>query len=154
MKALVQRVSRASVSVDGSVVGSIGPGLLVLAGFRAGDDESQLRWMAGKLTGLRIFPDDEGDMNLSLLDCGGSLLVVSQFTLHANCRKSRRPSYMDAAPPERAEVLYSLFLEMLRGYGVPLESGVFGAMMEVSLVNDGPVTIMVDSPVERERRRS
>lgn len=151
MKALVQRVSRASVAVEGATVGSIGPGLLVLAGFRSEDDESQLSWMAGKLTGLRIFPDDGGDMNVSLLDSGGSLLVVSQFTLHANCRKGRRPSYMDAAPPDRAEVLYNLFLEMLRGYGAPVESGSFGAMMEVSLINDGPVTVMVDSPVERSR---
>ena len=150
MKVLAQRVSEASVTVDGKVVGSIGPGLLVLAGFRAEDDESQLRWMAGKVTGLRIFPDEGGDMNRSLLDSGGSLLVVSQFTLHANCRKGRRPSFMDAAPPQQAEVLYNLFLEMLRGYGAPVESGSFGAMMEVSLVNDGPVTIMVDSPVERD----
>lgn len=149
MKALVQRVSEASVAIDGEVVGSIGPGLLVLAGFRAADDEPQLTWMAGKITGLRIFPDQGGDMNRSLLDSGGSLLVVSQFTLHANCRKGRRPSFMDAAPPQRAEVLYNLFLEMLRGYGAPVESGSFGAMMEVSLVNDGPVTIMVDSPAER-----
>jgi len=149
VKALVQRVSEASVAIDGEVVGSIGPGLLVLAGFRAADDESQLTWMAGKITGLRIFPDQGGDMNRSLLDSGGSLLVVSQFTLHANCRKGRRPSFMDAAPPQRAEVLYNLFLEMLRGYGAPVESGSFGAMMEVSLVNDGPVTIMVDSPAER-----
>jgi len=149
VKALVQRVSEASVAIDGEVVGSIGPGLLVLAGFRAADDEPQLTWMAGKITGLRIFPDQGGDMNRSLLDSGGSLLVVSQFTLHANCRKGRRPSFMDAAPPQRAEVLYNLFLEMLRGYGAPVESGSFGAMMEVSLVNDGPVTIMVDSPAER-----
>jgi len=149
VKALVQRVSRASVTVDGEVCGSIGPGLLVLAGFRAEDDESQLNWMAGKVTGLRIFPDQGGDMNRSLLDSGGSLLVVSQFTLHASCRKGRRPSFMAAAPPEQAEVLYNLFLETLRGYGVPVQSGSFGAMMEVSLVNDGPVTIMIDSPVER-----
>ena len=149
MKALIQRVSEASVRVEGQVVGSIGPGLLVLAGFRAEDDQSQLDWMARKVTGLRIFPDQSGDMNVSVLDHGGSLLAVSQFTLHANCRKGRRPSYMAAAPPDQAQVLYRLFLQTLRGYGLPVESGVFGAMMEISLVNDGPVTIMVDSPSER-----
>lgn len=149
MKALVQRVSEASVTVGGDTVGAIGPGLLVLAGFGSEDDEAQLRWMAGKVAGLRIFPDRRGDMNRSLLDVGGGILVVSQFTLHASCRKGRRPSFTDAAPPERAEVLYDLFVEMLRGCGAPVESGRFGAMMQVSLVNDGPVTIMIDSPGER-----
>ncbi len=150
MKALLQRVSEASVAVDGETVGSIGPGLLVLAGFRCEDDESELRWMAGKIVGLRIFPDDSGDMNRSLLDAGGSLLVISQFTLHASCRKGRRPSFMAAAPPNRAELLYNLFLEMLGDSGAVVESGSFGSMMEVSLVNDGPVTVMIDSPVERD----
>lgn len=153
MKALVQRVSRASVRVDGRVTGSIGTGLLVLAGFRDEDSESDLDWMASKLVNLRVFPDGtaKGNMSLSLLDVGGGLLVVSQFTLHADTRKGRRPSFVRAASPERAEVLYRLFLELLSATGVRTESGEFGRMMEVELVNDGPVTILVDSPSERGR---
>ncbi|MBD3369801.1 D-tyrosyl-tRNA(Tyr) deacylase [Candidatus Fermentibacteria bacterium] len=149
MKTLLQRVSRASVGGDGESLGSIGRGLLVLAGFRERDDEEELRWMAGKIVNLRIFPDSGQNMNLSLLDVDGQLLVVSQFTLHASCRKGRRPSFVKAAPPSQAETLYDIFLQELRGFGVEVESGRFGAMMEVELVNSGPVTIMVESPSER-----
>jgi D-tyrosyl-tRNA(Tyr) deacylase len=137
--------------VSGAVVGSIGEGLLLLVGFRAEDSPEDLDWMAQKVLNLRVFPDDgdAGNMNRSLLDTGGSLLVVSQFTLHADTRKGRRPSFVRAAPPDQAETLYHLFLELLSSAGVVAEAGLFGEMMEVELVNDGPVTIMIDSPSER-----
>jgi D-tyrosyl-tRNA(Tyr) deacylase len=150
LKVLLQRVSRASVGSGGRELGAIGEGLLALAGFRERDDVRDLRWMAGKIVNLRVFPDARNDMNLSLLDVGGQLLVVSQFTLHASCRKGRRPSFMKAADPQKAEMLFGLFLQELRGFGVDVESGEFGAMMNVELVNSGPVTIMLDSPSERE----
>ncbi|MBN1435027.1 D-tyrosyl-tRNA(Tyr) deacylase, partial [Candidatus Fermentibacterales bacterium] len=140
MKALLQRVSRASVSTGGQVVDSIGRGLLVLAGFRAQDTRADLEWMASKILNLRVFPDDAGEMNVCLGDVRGELLVVSQFTLHADTRKGRRPSFVRAAPPEQAETLFALFVEMLRSSGTRTGSGVFGAMMDVELVNDGPVT--------------
>ncbi len=149
MKALVQRVSSASVSVKGTVTGEISHGLLVLVGFMDQDDPGELDWMVEKLTGLRIFPDENSRMNRSLIDTGGEMLIVSQFTLHAETRKGRRPSFVKAADPDTANILYRLFIQKVRDRGVTAEEGVFGAMMQVSLVNDGPVTIMVDSPSER-----
>ncbi|HKK28290.1 MAG TPA: D-aminoacyl-tRNA deacylase [Gemmatimonadota bacterium] len=144
MRAVVQRVSRASVRVDGEVVGEIGKGLLVLAAFAPGDGEEELSWMASKLAGLRIFPDEDGLMNRSTRDAGGALLVVSQFTLYGDVSRGRRPSFIGAADPEEAERLYDRFLELCEGTEVPVESGEFGAMMEVELANDGPVTLVVD----------
>lgn len=149
MKTLLQRVSRASVSAHGNVVGEIGPGLLALVSFGKSDTEEDLVWMSRKITGLRIFPDLNNSMNLSVSDTGGDILIVSQFTLHADSRKGRRPSFMNAALPGNAELLYKLFLEIVSHSGVRIRSGVFGAMMKIDLVNDGPVTIMVDSPSER-----
>jgi len=146
MRAVCQRVSRASVTVDGKVVGSIGPGLLVLLAAAKGDGAEQVRWMAEKVVGLRIFPDAQGRMNLSLTDFRGEMLVVSQFTLYGDCRKGKRPSYSEAAPPAEAEALYRTFVDGLRALGIPVQEGIFGAMMLVELVNDGPVTLIVDSP--------
>ena len=139
MRAVVQRVSRASVAVDGAVVGSIGPGLLVLLGVAPDDTAEQVRWLADKVVNLRIFGDDEGKMNRSLLDAGGGCLVVSQFTLYGDARKGTRPSYEAAARPEHAEPLYERFADRLGA-----RRGVFGAHMEVELVNDGPVTVLVE----------
>ena len=130
--------------MDGETVGAIGRGFLVLVGFRPGDTEEQLRWMADKIVGLRVFGDAEGKMNLALADAGGSLLVVSQFTLYGDAAKGRRPSFIDAAPPAVAEPLYEKFVAQLRGLGVTVETGRFGAMMDVELVNDGPVTLMLE----------
>jgi len=149
MKTLLQRVSRASVSTQGTIAGEIGPGLLALVSFGRSDTEEDLEWMSRKITGLRIFPDSNNSMNLSLSDIDGDILIVSQFTLHADSRKGRRPSFMNAALPENAELLYNLFLEMVSHSGLKVQSGVFGAMMQIDLVNDGPVTIMIDSPSER-----
>ncbi len=129
----------------------IGRGLLALVGFRGEDSPGELDWMAGKLTGLRIFPDENGQMNRSLQDISGEMLVVSQFTLHADTRKGKRPSFIKAADPDTANILYRLFIEKVRDSGIRVSEGVFGAMMEVSLTNDGPVTVMVDSPSERNR---
>ena len=145
MKAILQRVREASVTVDGAVVGQIGPGLLVLAGMAEGDDEAILQLMASKIVNLRIFQDEAGKMNRSLLDVGGALLVVSQFTLFADCRKGRRPNFMGAAPPDVARDLFDRFVGHLRALGPRVETGVFQAMMEVSLINWGPVTIVLDS---------
>jgi D-aminoacyl-tRNA deacylase len=142
VRALVQRVSRASVSVDGEVVSSIGPGLLVLLGVRREDDERDGDWLADKVKALRIFPDAEGRMNEPLGD--RQVLCVSQFTLYGDARRGNRPSFVDAAEPSRAEELYERFCARLEA-----ERGVFGAMMAVSLVNDGPVTLMVESPSSR-----
>ncbi len=144
MRVVAQRVSGATVRVDGETVGSIGPGLLVLAAFSAADGDAELVWMARKLTGLRIFPDEERRMNRSVRDAGGSLLVVSQFTLYGDTSRGMRPSFTKAASPEMAEGLYELFLDALRAEGVPVECGRFAAMMEVELVNDGPVTLIID----------
>jgi D-tyrosyl-tRNA(Tyr) deacylase len=144
---VVQRVSRAAVRVDGRVTGSIGVGFVVLTGFAPGDTETTLAWMADKILGLRVFADAEGKMNLGLTDVGGAVLVVSQFTLYGDARKGRRPSFVDAAPPEIAIPLYDRFLALLRekgGGGVKVETGEFGAMMEVELVNDGPVTLLLE----------
>ncbi len=144
MRVVLQRVSSASVSVHDRVVGSIGRGFLLLVGFTAGDGPEQIAWMADKVVGLRVFPDDEGRMNRDLRDAGGAALVVSQFTLYGDARKGRRPSFVSAAPPEQAEPLYERFTEALRARGIPTESGVFGALMKVALVNDGPVTLVLE----------
>ena len=146
MRAVVQRVSRAAVRVDGETVGAIGRGFVVLAGFAPGDDEPALAWMADKLVGLRVFGDAEGKMNLAIGDVGGALLVVSQFTLYGDAAKGRRPSFIGAAPPEQAEALYDRFVALLRERGVQVETGRFRAMMDVELVNDGPVTLILERP--------
>jgi D-tyrosyl-tRNA(Tyr) deacylase len=144
LRAVVQRVSSASVTVDGAVTGRIGFGMLVLLGVAHADTEKHAERLADKLASLRFFNDDDGKMNLSCLDVGGEVLVVSQFTLYGDCRKGRRPSYTDAAQPEKAQRLYQYFIEKMRSLGLNVASGVFGAMMEVSLVNQGPVTLIVD----------
>ena len=150
MKALLQRVSRASVTVDGCVVGEIGRGLLVLLGVAGEYGEDALQKLVDKVIDLRIFEDDAGKMNRSVLDVGGALLVVSQFTLLGDCRKGRRPSFIAAAPPEMAERLYERFCELARRRGVAVATGTFRAHMEVALVNDGPVTLMVEAGGDRE----
>jgi D-tyrosyl-tRNA(Tyr) deacylase len=147
MIAVVQRVSRAEVRVDGQVCGRIGRGLLILLGVAQDDGPEDVRWLAEKCAGLRIFNDPDGKMNLALADVGGAALVVSQFTLLGDCRKGRRPSFVRAAPPEKAKALYEDFVAHLRSLGVPTETGEFQAMMEVDLVNEGPVTLVVDSRV-------
>jgi D-tyrosyl-tRNA(Tyr) deacylase len=145
MKAVVQRVSRASVTVEGQVVGAIGRGVMILLGVTHGDGEEQARWLANKVAGLRIYEDAEGKMNRGLLDVGGDALVVSQFTLYGDCRKGRRPSFTHAARPEVAEPLCERFIELLREAGVGrVESGVFGAHMMVEIHNDGPVTLILE----------
>ena len=144
MRVVLQRVSRAKVTVEDRVTGQIGRGLLLLVGLTAADTEAELAWMADKVVGLRIFPDDEGKMNRSLEEADGALLVVSQFTLYGDARKGKRPSFIDAARPEVAIPLYERFVELLRATGRPVETGEFGAMMEVELVNDGPVTLILE----------
>lgn len=144
MRVVLQRVSRASVSVGSRVVGEIGRGFLVLAGFGPSDGDEQLQWMADKIAGLRLFADGEGRMNLGLAEVGGAVLVVSQFTLYGDARKGRRPSFVAAAPPQQAEPLYQRFAAALAQRGVPVETGEFGALMEISLVNDGPVTLLLE----------
>jgi D-tyrosyl-tRNA(Tyr) deacylase len=144
VRVVVQRVSRAAVRVDGRTVGAIGRGCVVLVGLAPADTEAQLRWMAEKLVGLRVFGDAEGKMNLALADVGGALLVISQFTLYGDAQKGRRPSFIDAAPPEVAEPLYARFVALLRELGATVETGAFGAMMDVELVNDGPVTLVLE----------
>lgn len=145
MRSVVQRVSSAGVDVEGSRVAAIGPGLLVLLGIRRGDTSADLEWMAEKILNLRIFDDDAGVMNRSLLEVEGEILVVSQFTLLADSRKGRRPSYIDAAAPTEARTLYEAFCERLEASGRPVKRGVFQAMMQVFSVNEGPVTILLDS---------
>jgi D-tyrosyl-tRNA(Tyr) deacylase len=145
MRACVQRVSSARVVVDGETVGEIGRGLLVLLGVAATDDDADLRWLVDKVVGLRVFDDGEGKMNLALADVGGALLVVSQFTLLGDCRKGRRPSLIAAAPPEQAERVYEQFVAAARAAGVQVATGRFRTQMAVELVNDGPVTLVVDS---------
>jgi D-tyrosyl-tRNA(Tyr) deacylase len=146
MRAVLQRVSRARVTVDGEVTGEIGPGLLVLLGVADGDPPECEALLAKKIAGLRIFPDDAGKMNLSVADAGGDLLVVSQFTLLAECRKGRRPSFIKAAPPEEANQRYEAFCELLRTqHGLTVATGRFAASMDVELVNRGPVTIVLDT---------
>lgn len=144
MRVVLQRVSRASVRIGDRVAGQIGRGLLLLVGFKADDSEDILEWMADKVVGLRIFSDDEGKMNRSIDETGGALLVVSQFTLYGDARKGRRPSFIDAAPPPIAIPLYERFLALLRQRVASVETGEFGAMMDVELVNDGPVTLLLE----------
>jgi D-aminoacyl-tRNA deacylase len=145
MRALIQRVSRASVTVDRKVVGQIGQGLLVLLGVGQDDSEVQVKTLAEKIVYLRIFGDDEGKMNRSLLDIGGQVLVVSQFTLYADMRRGRRPSFINAAPPSIAEPLVERFKAAIAAYGLTVADGIFGAYMDVELLNSGPVTIWLDS---------
>lgn len=154
MRAILQRVSEASVEVDGRIVGRTGPGLLVLLGVGLDDDEAEARLLAEKTAQLRIFADEDGKFNRSLLDSKGGALVVSQFTLYADTRKGRRPSFIEAAPPERAAPLVEAFCAALRALGVAVETGVFGATMRVALVNEGPVTIILDSEAARRPRRA
>ncbi len=145
MRAVVQRVQCANVSVDGQIVGEIGVGFLVLLGIAHSDGEAEAPYLARKIVGLRVFEDADDKMNLCLLDVGGAVLAVSQFTLYGDARKGRRPSFSDAARPEQAEPLYQRFCQRLAGEGVAVERGVFQAHMQVTLVNDGPVTLWLDS---------
>jgi D-aminoacyl-tRNA deacylase len=144
MRAVLQRVSEARVKIDGAVVGEIGRGLLVLLGIATNDSTDQAEWLADKVVGLRIFEDDQGKMNRDVVEAEGSLLIVSQFTLYGDCRKGRRPSFIEAAPPAVAMPLYAAFVDAVRARGVRVATGRFGAMMQVELVNDGPVTLIVD----------
>lgn len=145
MRAVVQRSLESSVSVDGRVVAKIPKGLVVLLGVGQGDTEAEAAFMAGKIANLRIFEDAEGKMNLSVKDVGGEVLLISQFTLYGDCRKGRRPSFVDAAPPEEADRLYRLVADLLRDQGLKVETGEFGSHMLVNIQNDGPVTILIDS---------
>lgn len=145
MRACIQRVTQAEVVVEGDPVGKIGPGLLVLLGVSGNDSEEDLVWLVKKVVNLRIFEDDDGKMNRSLLEAGGAMLLVSQFTLYGDCRKGRRPSFVDAAPPERAERMYEQFAHLAQQQGIVVETGRFRANMQVTLTNDGPVTIWIDS---------
>ena len=145
MRLLLQRVTRAAVTVEGEIVGRIGPGLVILVGVGHADDETLAESMAGRVADLRIFRDDEGKTNRSLMDVDGSALVISQFTLYGDTRKGRRPSFLDAAPPAMGEALYLRFADALAARGVPVAKGIFGAEMEVDLVNDGPMTIWLDT---------
>lgn len=144
MRLLVQRVHRAEVRVDGVTVGRIGPGLVALLGVRGGDTTAAADWLADKLPELRVFEGDGGKFDRSLRDAGGSVLVVSQFTLYGALRKGRRPDFSAAAPADEAEAMYAYFVERLRATGIPVETGTFGAMMDVELVNAGPVTVMLE----------
>lgn len=146
MRAVVQRVKQSSVTVEHEVVGWIGRGLMVLLGVGGEDGQTDADFLADKIVNLRIFEDDQGKMNRSLLDIGGEVLVVSQFTLYGDCRKGRRPSFVRAAGPDQANLLYEYFVDQVKSKGVAVQTGRFGAMMEVALVNDGPVTLIVESP--------
>ncbi|MDQ1239542.1 MAG: D-aminoacyl-tRNA deacylase [Thermodesulfobacteriota bacterium] len=150
MKAVIQRVLRAGVRVDGTVVGEIGPGILVLLAVGLDDEQHQVEWMTEKVSELRIFPDEQGRMNRSLLETGGQALVVSQFTLYGDCRKGRRPSYAHSAPADIAGIYYQEFVDRMRKKGIHVQEGVFGAHMEVELVNDGPVTLIIESPPTKQ----
>ena len=145
MRAVIQRVKSASVTVEGTVVSEIRVGLLIFLGVAEEDTPADVEYMASKIANLRIFEDDEGRMNLSILDIGGEALVVSQFTLYGDCRKGRRPSFIHAARPEKADPLYQAFMNETSRLGVPVKAGIFQAMMDVELINDGPVTMMLDS---------
>ena len=148
MRAVVQLVKEGSVKVAGKVTGSIGKGVVILLGVTHDDTEKDAAYLAEKIVNLRIFPDQEGKMNLSLLDTHGEALIVSQFTLYGDCRKGRRPGYSKAAGPEKADQLYNFFIEQVSNFGVDVGTGIFQAMMEVSLINDGPVTLLLDSAKE------
>jgi len=152
LKAVIQRVTEAEVKVDGKSVGRIGKGILILLGVEKEDEERDADWLAEKIRNLRIFEDQAGKMNLSVVETGGELLAVSQFTLAGNCAKGRRPSFDSAAPPEEASRLYEYFVNKLRDSGLRVETGVFQAMMRVSLVNDGPVTFILESPTSLRNR--
>ena len=151
MRLVIQRVSEARVTVNHGATGSIQTGLLVFLGVSRTDTVEDADYLTGKLLGLRIFPDEDGKMNRNVQEAGGSLLIVSQFTLYGDCRKGRRPSFDQAAPPDQAQVLYNYFVESAKRGQVPVETGVFQAMMQVYIVNDGPVTILIDS-AERAKR--
>lgn len=153
MRILLQRVTEASVSVNGKIVGEIGKGLVLLVGVKTGDTEEEARYLADKCLQLRIFEDKAGKMNVSGLEIGADILAVSQFTLYGNTRKGRRPSFVQAAPPEISKPLFDRFVTMLRESGLRVETGVFGANMMVKILNDGPVTIMLDSEDRRKPRR-
>ncbi len=144
MRLLIQRVSQASVTADNKIIGQINRGLLVLCGFKEDDTNGNLVKIAEKCLNLRVFEDDQGKMNLSLLDISGEILVVSQFTLYANCRKGRRPGFNDSMPPDDAEKMYEQLIIKFKASGLKVESGIFGAKMDIALNNDGPVTIMLD----------
>lgn len=145
MRAVIQRVTRGKVSVSGRTIGEIGPGLVVLVGVGQGDDQADVDYLVDKTVNLRIFEDGQEKMNLSLLDTGGAVLAISQFTLYGDVRKGRRPSFSDAAPPAEGKALYERYMDGLRAAGIHVEQGEFGAMMGVELINDGPVTILLDS---------
>ena len=153
MKVVIQRVSNASVEVDGNTVGKIGKGFLLFVGVVNGDTEAEAVLVAEKISKMRIFEDENGKMNLSLNDVGGSILSISQFTLCAACRRGNRPDYMDAAPPKEADGLYRFFNKYLEDKGITVEKGIFGADMKVSLLNDGPVTIILDSNELKKSRK-
>lgn len=144
MKILIQRVTQANVEVDAKIVGAIGVGVVVLVGVTHADTATQAAWLANKLVNLRIFEDEGGKINRSLVDQKGAALIISQFTLYGDCSDGRRPSFTQAAPPEKAKELYGLFIEEVRKGGIPVETGIFGAEMKISLVNNGPVTLMLE----------
>jgi D-tyrosyl-tRNA(Tyr) deacylase len=145
MRAVIQRVSEARVRIGDEVVGQVGPGLLVLLGVAKSDSGEKARWLADKIVSLRIFNDEEGKMNRDVAEIEGAILIVSQFTLYGDCSKGRRPSFIDAAPPEMAIPLYEAFINAIKAHGVPTQTGRFGAMMKVELINDGPVTLIIDT---------
>lgn len=145
MRAVIQRVRSASVKVDGELISEIGNGLLLFLGISRDDNENAIDYLTTKIANLRFFRDDDGKMNRSVLEIGGEILVVSQFTLYGDCRKGRRPSFVQAAPPDLANRLYEKFMTKLRSHGVTVKGGVFQAMMDVELINDGPVTLLIDS---------
>lgn len=149
MRAVIQRVTQAAVDSEGVRSGAIGAGLCVLLGVTHTDTEEDAKWLAQKITGLRIFADADDKLNLSLLDTGGEMLVVSQFTLYGDCRRGKRPSFTEAARPETADALYEKFVDFVRQMGVRVQTGVFRTMMAVSLVNDGPVTLIIDTPEKK-----
>ncbi len=151
MRAVIQRVSSCSVIVENQIISRTGPGLLVLLGVGAGDAPADADWLADKIAGLRIFEDENGKMNRAISETNGEMMVVSQFTLYGDCRKGRRPSFVAADPPETAESLYLYFTDRVRGMGIRVQTGQFRAMMAVSLVNDGPVTLVVDSSISSNR---
>ncbi|MFN3327706.1 MAG: D-aminoacyl-tRNA deacylase [Fervidobacterium pennivorans] len=145
MRAVVQRVTKASVSVDNEVVGKISNGIVILLGVGKDDTEEDAKYLAEKIVNLRIFDDEDGKMNFSLLDVKGQALIISQFTLYGDCRRGRRPSYSDSAPPDLAKALYEKFIELVKNYDVHVETGIFAAHMLVEIHNDGPVTLLLDS---------